>query len=149
MLNVRHCSNQRFGVAGMACKKLKQMTIVIHDLEQVRKEWSFDFDGLLFQAFMASMTREMKRSGVELTVVRNRDVRIAINSYNDLLNAVKVSSAQDGQSNRCIGHIIGKSPNLDIMEDIAAAVRRMAFAPEMVAPADEFRKVCHNCGCGC
>ena len=133
----------------MACKKLKQMIIVIHDLEQVRKEWSFDFDGLLFQAFMASMTREMKRSGVELTVVRNRDVRIAINSYNDLLNAVKVSSAQDGQSNRCIGHIIGKSPNLDIMEDIAAAVRRMAFAPETVAPADEFRKVCHNCGCGC
>jgi hypothetical protein len=28
-------------------------------------------------------------------------------------------------------------------------VRRIAFAPETIAPADEFRKVCHNCGCGC
>jgi hypothetical protein len=76
-------------------------------------------------------------------------VIISINSYADVLNVVKISSAQDGQSNRCVGHIIGKSPNLDIMEDISRAVRRIAFAPETVAPADEFRKVCHNCGCGC
>lgn len=149
MRNVRRCSNQKFGVAGMACKKLKQMVITIHDQKLVRKEWSFDFDGQLFQTFMVSMSKEMKRLGIDLTVVRNRDVTIVIDSYADLLNAVKLSSAQDGQSNRCIGHIIGKSPNLDIMEDLSTAVRRLAFAPETVVPADEFRKVCHNCGCGC
>jgi len=86
---------------------------------------------------------------VLVTVERTNDVIISVNSYADVLNVVKISSAQDGQSNRCVGHIIGKSPNLDIMEDIERAVRRVAFAPETVVPADEFRKVCHNCGCGC
>ena len=133
----------------MACKKTKQMVITIHDQHLMRKEWSFDFDGQPFQVLMASLIKEMKRLGIVLTVVRNRDVIISINSYADLLNAVKVSSAEDGQSNQCIGHIIGKSPNLDITEDLSSAVKRMAFAPETVAPANEFRKVCHNCGCGC
>jgi hypothetical protein len=133
----------------MASKKMKQMVITIHEQKQLRKEWSFDCDGQPFQTFLAGMIKEMKRLGVMLTVMRNRDVIISINSYADVLNTVKISSAQDGQSNQCIGHIIGKSPNLDIMEDISTAVRRMAFAPETVAPANEFRKVCHNCGCGC
>ncbi len=133
----------------MACKKLKQMIITIHDQQHVRKEWYLDFDGQPFQAFLAGMIREMKRLGVQLGVVRNRDIVIAINSYADLLNAVKISSVHEGQSNQCVGHIIGASPNLNIMEDINTAVRRMAFAPETVAPANEFRKVCHNCGCGC
>jgi hypothetical protein len=133
----------------MACKKTKQMVITIHDQKQLRKEWYFDFDGQPFQAFLAGFTKEMKRLGVILTVVRNRDVIISINSYADVLNAVKISSVQDGQSNQCVGHIIGKSLNLDIMEDISTAVRRIAFAPETVAPSNEFRKVCHNCGCGC
>ena len=133
----------------MACKKTKPMVITIHDQKHLRNEWYLDFDGQPFQTFMAGMSKEMKRLGVLITVVRNRDVIIPINSYADLLNAVKISSAQDGHSNQCIGHIIGKSPNLDIMEDISTAVRRVAFAPETVAPSNEFRKVCHNCGCGC
>ena len=133
----------------MACKKTKQMVITIHDQKHLRKEWYLDFDGQLFQTFMAGLIKEMKRLGVLLTVARNRDVILFINSYADLLNVVKISSSQDGQSIQCVGHIIGKSLNLNIMEDISIAVRRMAFAPETVAPADEFRKVCHNCGCGC
>lgn len=133
----------------MACKKSKQMVITIHDQNHLRKDWYVDFDGRAFQDFLAGMTAEMKRLGVLLTVVRNRDAVIAINSYADLLNVVKVSSPQDGHSNQCVGHIIGASPHLDIMEDIGAAVRRVAFAPETIAPSSEFRKVCHNCGCGC
>ncbi|MFZ4855719.1 MAG: hypothetical protein ACOYL3_04920 [Desulfuromonadaceae bacterium] len=133
----------------MACKKTKQMIITIHDQKQTGKEWYIDFDDPFFKAFLTGMVKEMKRLGIILTVVRNLDVIISINSYADLLNAVKVSSAEDGQSNQCIGHIIGVSPNLDIREDINTAVRRMAFAPETIPPANEFRKVCHNCGCGC
>jgi len=133
----------------MACKALKQITVTILDQEHVRKDWWFDFDGEAFHRSFDRLTREMRKLGVELKQVRNRDVTIRITSYADLLNVVKVSSPCDGHSNQCVGHIIGKSEHLDIMEDMAAAVRRIAFAPETIAPASEFRKVCHNCGCGC
>ena len=133
----------------MACKALKQITVTILDQEHVRKDWWFDFDGEAFHRSFDRLTREMRKLGVELKRVRNRDVTIRITSYADLLNVVKVSSPCDGHSNQCVGHIIGKSEHLDIMEDMAAAVRRIAFAPETIAPASEFRKVCHNCGCGC
>ncbi len=133
----------------MVCKKTKQMIITIMEQNHLRKDWYIDFDGQPFQDFLAGTITEMERLGVLVTVVRNRDAVIAVNSYADLLNVVKVSSPQDGHSNQCIGHIIGKSRNLDIMEDIGAAVRRIAFAPETIAPSSEFRKVCHNCGCGC
>ncbi len=133
----------------MACKKMVQMVITIQGHKHIRKEWFIDFDGQHFQTFLADLTKEMRRLGVIITVVRNRDLIISINSYADLLNVVKISTSQNGQSSQCIGHIIGKSPNLNIMEDINSAIRRIAFAPETVAPADEFRKICHNCGCGC
>lgn len=133
----------------MTCSKTKQMVITIHDQEHLRKDWYVDFDGQPFQEVLAEMKAEMERLGVQLTVVRNRDAVISINSYADLLNAVRISSPQDGHSNQCVGHIIGKSQRLDIVEDIGRAVRRVAFAPETVAPSSEFRKVCHNCGCGC
>lgn len=133
----------------MTCKKTKQMVITILDQEYLREDWLFDFDGQPFQDFLAGMKDEMERLGVSLAVVRNRDLVIRVNSYADLLNVVKISSPQDGHTNQCVGHIIGKSERLDITEDIGRAVRRVAFAPETVAPAGEFRKVCHNCGCGC
>jgi hypothetical protein len=133
----------------MACKKLKQIVVTIHEQKHLRKDWYFDFESQPFRDFMAGMTAEMKRLGVLVTVVRNRETIISINSYADLLNVVKISSPQDGHSNQCVGHIIGVSQRLDIMEDIGTAVRRVAFAPETVAPSSEFRKVCHNCGCGC
>ena len=133
----------------MTCKQTKQITITILDQKYLRNDWCFDFEGQLFQDFLAVTISEMERLGVLLTVVRNRDAVITINSYADLLNVLKISSLQDGHSNQCVGHIIGKSQHLDIMEDISTAVRRVAFAPETVAPSSEFRKVCHNCGCGC
>ncbi len=132
----------------MAGKKLKGLTVTILGQKHLRGDWLFDFDGDTFQRFIAELTREMRKLGITLNCARNHDVTISINSYADLLNCVKVSS-EDSQGNHCIGHIIGKSEHLDIMEDIAAAVRRIAFAPETIAPAGEFRKVCHNCGCGC
>ena len=132
----------------MAGKPSKSITITILDQQHLRKDWQFDFEGDVFQRFITGLGRDMKKLGYLLECVHNRDVTIDINSYADLLNCVKVAS-DDSQGNHCIGHIIGKSEHLDIMEDIAAAVRRLAFAPETIAPASEFRKVCHNCGCGC
>lgn len=125
------------------------MVVTIHARKYLRRDWYFDFDGQPFQDFLAGVVTDMERLGVVLTVVRNQDAVVTINSYADLLNVVKISSPDDGHSNHCIGHIIGKSRGLDILEDIDAAVRRVAFAPETIAPSGEFRKVCHNCGCGC
>jgi hypothetical protein len=132
----------------MAGKASKTITVTILDQQHVRKDWLFDFEGDVFRRFIARLGRDMKKLGITLECVHNREVSIGINSYADLLNCVKVTSG-DSQGNHCIGHIIGKSEHLDIMEDIDAAVRRIAFAPETIAPASEFRKVCHNCGCGC
>lgn len=125
------------------------MIVTILEQKHLRSDWRFDFDGQQFQEYMTNLKAEMKRLGVHLDLVRNRDTVIAINSYADLLNVVKISSPEDSHSNQCVGHIIGKSNQLDIMEDIGTAVRRVAFAPETIAPSSEFRKVCHNCGCGC
>lgn len=133
----------------MACRKLKQMTLTVFDQKHIRNEWYCNFDDAAFQAFYDTLSREMKKLGVALSLVRNREAVITVNSYADLLNVVKISSPEDGHSNQCIGHIIGKSEHLDILEDIRTAVRRVAFAPETIAPSGEFQKVCHNCGCGC
>lgn len=133
----------------MACRALKQIIVTILDQEHIRRDWLFDFEGEVFQSFFDGMAREMNKLGIALKKVHNRDVLIKVNSYADLLNVVKVSSPDDGHTNQCVGHIIGKSENLNIMEDIDTAIRRIAFAPETIAPASEFRKVCHNCGCGC
>ena len=138
-----------YGVNEMACKPTKEMILTINGQKHLRKDWYFDFNGQAFQDFLTVTISEMRRLGVVLTVVRNGEAVVSVNSYADLLNVVKISSPQDGHSNQCIGHIIGKSENLDILEDIGAAIRRVAFAPEMIAPSGEFRKVCHNCGCGC
>lgn len=133
----------------MATDTVNRITVTILDQDHVRKEWLFDFDGERFSDYFNGLSEEMAKLGFELTLVRNHDASICINSYADLLNVVKISSPSGGHSNQCVGHIIGKSERLDIMDDIRTAVRRIAFAPETVAPASEFRKVCHNCGCGC
>ncbi|MDD2898815.1 MAG: hypothetical protein PHI31_08900 [Desulfuromonadaceae bacterium] len=133
----------------MACKKMKQMVITVCNRKYLRNDWNYDFEGHDFGVFLKEITSEMKRLGVQLTVSRVQEPVISINSYADLLNVVKISSPQDGHSNQCVGHIIGKSPGLDIVEDVSTAIRRVAFAPETIAPSSEFRKVCHNCGCGC
>jgi len=133
----------------MACKKLKEITLIVFEQKHIRKEWIYDFEDTRFQRFYDLLSKDMKKHGIALLLVRNRESVITVNSYADLLNVVKVSSPADGHLQQCVGHIIGKSENLDILEDIRTAVRRVAFAPETIAPSGEFRKVCHNCGCGC
>ncbi|RII31707.1 MAG: hypothetical protein CXR30_02530 [Geobacter sp.] len=133
----------------MAYKVLKQITVTILNQEHVRRDWFIDFDDDAFQKFFDGLAKETRKLGVSLKKVRNRDAVIKINSYGDLLNVVKISSSEDGNCKHCVGHIIGKSENLDILEDIKSAIFRIAFAPETIEPSSEFKKVCHNCGCGC
>lgn len=132
----------------MASKDFRTITVTIFDQMHTRDDWFFDFNGESFRLFIVAISKEMKKCGILLTCVQSHDTCISVKSYADMLNSVKVAS-DESQGNHCIGHIIGKSEHLDILEDIRIAIRRIAFAPETIAPAGEFRKVCHNCGCGC
>lgn len=127
----------------------KKMTLTICGRNHLRPEWEVDVSAPPFREFCASLAEELSRCGIDLSTVENDTVTIDVRSYGDLLNAFRVSSPADGLTNKCVGHVIGKSPNLDVLEDIRRAVNRVAFAPETVVPDDEHRKVCHNCGCNC
>lgn len=128
---------------------MKPIIVTIVNQQHLRNDWQFDFQGIEFKTFFDTLTNDMQPLGIALQLVENPSVTLSINSYADLLNCVKISSPLDNHHNQCVGHIIGKSEQLNIMEDISRAVRRVAFAPETIAPDSAFRKVCHNCGCGC
>lgn len=127
----------------------KKITVTFFGQNHKRPDWRVDLDGDTFGLFFSGLVTELDRFGVAIDRAVNHAVTIDVNSYGDLLNAVRISSPADGIVSQCVGHIIGKSQNLDLMEDIRRAVTRVAFAPETIAPEDHNRKVCHNCGCGC
>ncbi len=127
----------------------KKMAVTFYRQNHVRPDWRVDVGSSHFELFFIELAEDLARFGVELTRMDNDDITIDINSYADVLNAVRIASPADGFSSLCVGHIIDKSPNLDLMEDIKRAVNRVAFAPETIAPEDHNRRVCHNCGCGC
>lgn len=127
----------------------KTMTLTFFAQNHVRPDWKVDMEGEAFQGFLSGLASDLARYGIKLHNGSNQDITIAINSYADLLNSVRISSLSDGFTSLCVGHIIGPSANLDLREDIRKAVNRVAFAPETIPPEDHNRKVCHNCGCGC
>lgn len=127
---------------------MKNVTITIMNQNFVRQDWYFDFNGNEYITFLERLAADLKPLGYDLICRNNADTVITVKSYADLLNCIKVST-DNSMGNHCVGHCLGKSERLDIMEDIEAAVRRVVFAPETIPPANEFRKVCHNCGCGC
>ena len=127
----------------------KKMQVIFYGQNHLRPDWRVDLAGSSFELFFIELADDLARFGIMLDKVTDRETVIDVGSYADVLNAVRISSPADGFSNICIGHIIGKSPHLDILEDIKRAVNRMAFAPETIAPDSHDRRVCHNCGCGC
>lgn len=127
----------------------KKIIISVCRQNHIRDNWKVDLEGESFRAFMRDLTSELAGFGVEIESSCNDAVTVTVNSYADLLNAVRITSPADGFMNKCIGHIIGQSQNLNYFEDIRRAVNRVAFAPETVQPDESNRKVCHNCGCGC
>jgi len=127
---------------------MKKVTITILNQHYERHDWAFDFRSVQFADFLSRLTRELQLLDYELNCRHNSQVTITVRSYADLLNCVKIST-DASMGNHCVGHCVGVSEHLDIMEDLEAALRRVVFAPETIPPAHEFRKVCHNCGCGC
>ncbi|GAM11058.1 hypothetical protein OR1_03366 [Geobacter sp. OR-1] len=127
----------------------KKLLVTFFGQNHVRPDWKIDTDGEAFACYFAGLQGELERFGIDIARVDNPSVTINVNSYADLLNSVRISSPADGITSQCVGHIIGKSENLDLLEDIGRAVKRVAFAPETIAPEEHNRRVCHNCGCGC
>lgn len=126
----------------------KKMVVTFYQQNHIRTDWRVDLDSSVFELFFIELADDLAKFGIEITKM-NDDTVIDVHSYTDILNSVRISSPSDGFSSMCIGHIIGKSPHLDIFEDIRRGVNRMAFAPETIAPESHNRQVCHNCGCGC
>jgi hypothetical protein len=127
----------------------KKMALTVYRQNYLRPDWRVDLAGNEHELFFVELADDLARFGIELSVSHNDEVTIDINSYADLLNVVRITSPADGFANICVGHVIGKSPHLDLMEDIKRALNRVAFAPETIPPEDHNRRVCHNCGCGC
>jgi len=128
---------------------LKKIVISVCRQNHLRDNWKVDLEGDSFMGFVRDLTRELAGFGIEIESSHNDAFTVTVNSYADLLNAVRITSPADGFINKCIGHIIGQSQNLNFFEDIKRAVNRVAFAPETIQPDESNRKVCHNCGCGC
>jgi hypothetical protein len=127
----------------------KEITVVFYRQNHLRDNWKVDLFGSETERFFNGLTAELAKCGIALRQSHTDAYTIDINSYADLLNSVRISSLSDGFLSVCVGHVIGKSEQLDLLEDIRRAVSRIAFAPETVPPEDHNRKVCHNCGCGC
>lgn len=127
----------------------KLLLLTVCRQNHIRDNWKVDLEGETFSTFVSELTSEMAGYGVEIECSYNDALAVNVNSYADLLNAVRITSTADGFINKCIGHIIGQSRNLNFIEDVRRAVNRVAFAPETIQPDEHNRKVCHNCGCGC
>lgn len=127
----------------------KQITLIYYSQHHVRSDWEYDLHSKEHCSMIDELSAELAGCGINLTTRDEPGFIIDIRSYADLLNAIRITSHDDGFSNICIGHVIGKSINLNLSEDIRRAVARVAYAPETVPPDDHNRKVCHNCGCGC
>ncbi|HEU0264793.1 MAG TPA: hypothetical protein VFR01_03620 [Geobacterales bacterium] len=127
----------------------KEITVTFYRTNHLRPDWQVDADASGFRHFFIDLASELAPFGITVTRAHNHDHTIDVKSYADLLNSVRVTSLSDGFNSRCVGHIIGKSERLDLLDDIRRAVNRIAFAPETIPPDDQNRKVCHNCGCGC
>ncbi len=127
----------------------KEITVVFCARNYPREDWKMNIDETAIQAFLTEATEEMAGYGVTLRTAVEDGMVIVINGYGDILNSVRLRSPKDGIGNLCLGHIIGSSPNCNLVEDLRRGINRVAFAPETIEPEDHNKIVCHNCGCGC
>lgn len=127
----------------------KEIRVSFYRRAFIRNDWSYRVDEAALENFFAGLASELAPFGITLLHDQDQAVTIEVKGYGDLLNAVRIRSPQDGFSNLCLGHVIGASPNRNLLEDIRRGVNRIAFAPETVEPEGSSKIVCHNCGCGC
>lgn len=127
----------------------KTITVAFYGCRFSRAEWRYDFDRAALARLCEELSGQYREFGIRLDWRWEDETVLEVGGYGDLLNTVRLRSPQDGIANHCLGHVIGASSHCDLLEDIRRGVSRIAFAPEMIEPEGESKRVCHNCGCGC
>ncbi|WP_305046283.1 hypothetical protein [Geoalkalibacter sp.] len=126
-----------------------ELTVAFYQRNFTREEWRKAFDEQQLDSLFVRLAQDLAPLGIRLRRVEDAGVTLDIKGYGDLLNSVRIRCPQHGVGNTCLGHIIGRSANLNLLEDIERGINRVAFAPETVEPEGSDKIVCHNCGCGC
>lgn len=126
----------------------KILEVILSRRIWVAEKWQYENPDAVLNALLIEMTAELKKFDIQLRPVES-DLSVQVKGYGDLLNSMRLCYPAAGVGNLCLGHIIGTSPNLDIVEDLRRGINRVAFAPETVEPQGSDKVVCHNCGCGC
>lgn len=127
----------------------KAISVVFYGYETEQGGWQPSRQSQDPVDFVAALALELQPLGIDLQVLREPKQVLAVRGYGDYLNTVRLRSPKDSIGNLCLGHIIGPSPNCDLLEDIRRGISRVAFAPETIEPEGSHKVVCHNCGCGC
>jgi len=128
---------------------LEPIELCLYQIDFVRDDWCYPLDLEALKAEAEALNETLSSCGFMLSFTTETTYTIKVEGYNDLLNAVRIRSKKSGLGNVCLGHVIGCSPNLNLLEDIRRGVKRVAFAPETIEPEGSDKVVCHNCGCGC
>lgn len=125
------------------------ISVVLYDVSFPRRDWNYPLEREALAGAARDLDRDLHAFGIRVEFRLEPERQIEARGYGDLLNAVRIRSSRPGLGNLCLGHIIGCSANLDLLDDIRRGVRRVAFAPETIEPDGSDKVVCHNCGCGC
>ncbi len=111
-------------------------------------EWQYADPTAGLTKMLTEMKEELARFGIQLRCIEEEFVS-KIKGYHDLLNSMRLAYPAAGIGSLPLGHVIGASKTLDIVEDLRRGINRVVFAPETVEPSGSDKMVCHDCGCGC
>lgn len=129
----------------------KKLDVIFFQRVWAENGWQYNQQVDLNKAlkeFLSEITVELERFGIDLRCIEE-EFTSEIKGYGDLLNSIRICYPSAGVGSYCLGHIIGTSKNLNIVEDLRRGINRVAFAPETVEPSGSDKVTCHNCGCGC
>ena len=127
----------------------KSITIVVYNRNFLRPDWRQDLDVAAIEQLAIDLNDEFRQFDWQIRFLRDEEQAVDVRGYGDLLNAVRLRATGSSHSNPCLGHVIGSSAACDPLADIRRGINRIVFAPETIEPESAFKKVCHNCGCGC
>ncbi len=133
----------------MTQAKHKEISVVFYQRNYLADKWQQMVKQEELDALFLELGRELAGLGFDFKQIVEPDLSMDIKGYGDLLNSVRLRCAAHGVGNMCLGHVIGASQHLDLVEDIRRGVNRVCFAPETIEPEGSDKVVCHNCGCGC
>ncbi len=127
----------------------KSVSIVVYNRNFLRPDWRQDLDVIAIERLAVELNIEFQQFGWQVNFLHDSSYSVDVSGYGDLLNAVRLRATGSSHGNPCLGHVIGASTSCDPLADIKRGINRLVFAPETIEPESTYKKVCHNCGCGC